>query len=490
MEPFRTAPWGDADGTPVVSPADRRDTVGAVRAATPADIDHALDRALDAQPRWDATPADERAEALLETARAFETHRPELAALLVREGGKTVADALAEIREAVDFCRYYAGECRSRFEAGFPLPGPTGEDNALRLHGRGVFAAIAPWNFPLAIFTGQTVAALAAGNCVAAKPAEQTPLVARRAVELMHASGIPHDVLHLLPGSGEEVGRALVADPRVAGVAFTGSTATARAIHRTLADRAGPIVPLIAETGGQNAMLVDSTALPEQAVDDIVRSAFGSAGQRCSALRVLYVQDDIAERLLEMLAGAMDELRIGDPWDVATDVGPVIDADARAALAAHADASAPRRLHACTLPTHCASGTFVAPQAFEIDSVADLEDEHFGPLLHVVRFRAADWRRSLADIRASGFGLTLGVQSRIGRRAAEVAALSRVGNLYVNRDMVGAVVGTQPFGGEGLSGTGPKAGGPNYLPRFAVERVVTVNTAATGGNAELLELPP
>ena len=490
MEPFRTSPWGDAAGTPVVSPADRRDTVGAVRAATPADIDHALDRALDAQPRWDATPAAERAEALLETAKAFETHRPELAALLVREGGKTVADALAEIREAVDFCRYYAAECRSRFEADIPMPGPTGEDNALRLHGRGVFAAIAPWNFPLAIFTGQTVAALAAGNCVAAKPAEQTPLVARRAVELMHASGIPRDVLHLLPGSGEEVGRALVADPRVAGVAFTGSTATARVIQRTLADRAGPIVPLIAETGGQNAMLVDSTALPEQAVDDIVRSAFGSAGQRCSALRVLYVQDDIADRLLEMLAGAMDELRIGDPWDLATDVGPVIDADARAALAAHADASAPRRLHACTLPTHCARGTFVAPQVFEIDSVADLEEEHFGPLLHVVRFRAADWRRSLADIRASGFGLTLGVQSRIGRRAAEVAALSRVGNLYVNRDMVGAVVGTQPFGGEGLSGTGPKAGGPNYLPRFAVERVVTVNTAATGGNAELLELPP
>ena len=490
MEPFRQARWDEAKGTPVVNPTDHRDTVGTVRAATRAEIDAALDRAVEAQSRWDATPAPARAQALLDTAHAFEAHRAELAGLLVREGGKTVPDALDEIREAVDFCRYYAAQCHTHFEAGAALPGPTGEANTLRLHGRGVFATIAPWNFPLAIFTGQTVAALAAGNCVAAKPAEQTPLVARRAVELMHAAGIPSDVLHLLPGTGEAVGRALVADPRIAGVAFTGSTATARAIHRTLAERPGPIVPLIAETGGQNAMLVDSTALPEQAVDDILRSAFGSAGQRCSALRVLYVQDDIADRLLDMLFGAMDLLRIGDPWDLATDVGPVIDAVARDALDAHANALAPRRLHGCALPGHCGDGTFVAPEAFEIDTIGDLEDEHFGPLLHVVRFRSRDWHHCLADIRASGFGLTMGVHSRIGRRATEVATLSRVGNLYVNRDMVGAVVGTQPFGGEGLSGTGPKAGGPNYLPRFAVERVVTVNTAATGGNAELLELPP
>ncbi len=490
MEPFRTIRWGDGAGKPVANPADHEDVVGHARAATPAEIDAALDRAVAAQPRWDDTPPTVRAHALLDTAHAFEAHRAEFAALLVREAGKTVADALAEIREAVDFCRYYAAQCRHHFEAGSALPGPTGESNTLRLHGRGVFATIAPWNFPLAIFTGQTVAALAAGNAVCAKPAEQTPLVARRAVELMHEAGIPNDVLHLLPGTGEDVGQALVADPRIAGVAFTGSTATARRIHQTLAARPGPIVPLIAETGGQNAMLVDSTALPEQAVDDILRSAFGAAGQRCSALRVLYVQDDIADRLLDMLAGAMDELRMGDPWDLATDVGPVIDADARAALAAHADASAPRRLHGCPLPERCARGTFLAPQVFEIDAVSDLEDEHFGPLLHVVRFKARDWHRCLADIRTSGFGLTMGVHSRIGRRAEQVAALSRVGNLYVNRDMVGAVVGTQPFGGEGLSGTGPKAGGPNYLPRFAVERVVTVNTAATGGNAELLELPP
>ena len=490
MEEFRTVRWGNGAGTPVTNPADHRDVVGHAGAATPAMIDAALDRAVAAQRMWDDTPAEVRAQALGDTARAFETHRAELAALLVREGGKTVADALAEIREAVDFCRYYAVRCLHHFEAGETLPGPTGEENTLRLHGRGVFATIAPWNFPLAIFTGQTVAALAAGNAVAAKPAEQTPLVARRAVELMHEAGIPPDVLHLLPGTGEEVGRALVADSRIAGVAFTGSTATARAIHRALADREGRIVPLIAETGGQNAMLVDSTALLEQAADDIVRSAFGSAGQRCSALRVLYVQDDIADRLLDMLAGAMDVLRIGDPWDLATDVGPVIDGAARAALDAHARALARRRRHGCVLPEHCDHGTFVAPQFFEIDSIADLSDEHFGPLLHVARFRATDWRRSLADIRASGFGLTMGVQSRIGRRAEDVAVLSRVGNLYVNRDMVGAVVGTQPFGGEGLSGTGPKAGGPNYLPRFAVERVVTINTAATGGNAELLELAP
>lgn len=325
---------------------------------------------------------------------------------------------------------------------------------------------------------------------MAAKPAEQTPLIGSRAVALLHEAGIPRDVLHVLRGSGRDVGQALVEDPRVSGVAFTGSTQTAQAIHRTLAARDGPIVPLIAETGGQNAMLVDSTALLEQAVDDIVRSAFLSAGQRCSALRVLYVQDDIAERLLDMLAGAMDVLRIGDPWELSTDVGPVIDSGARDALEGHAAELAGRCRHACALGSPCAAGTFVAPRILEIDGIADLTEEHFGPLLHVVRFAAADWRRSLADIRASGFGLTLGLQSRIDRRAAQVAELSRVGNLYVNRDMVGAVVGTQPFGGEGMSGTGPKAGGPNYLPRFAVERVVTVNTAATGGNTELLELPP
>ncbi len=490
MDAFRAVRWGDAGGDTVVNPANRADVVGAATPASRARIDDALQRAVEAQPRWNASPATERAEALLNTARAYEAHRAELAALLVREAGKTVADALAEIREAVDFCRYYAEQCRLRFGQDIALPGPTGESNTLRLHGRGVFACIAPWNFPLAIFTGQVAAALAAGNAVAAKPAEQTPLVARRAIELMLEGGVPGDVLHLLPGRGEEVGQALVEDARITGVAFTGSTATARAIHRTLAARPGPIVPLIAETGGQNAMLVDSTALLEQAVDDIVRSAFGSAGQRCSALRVLYVQEDIAERLLDMLAGAMDVLRIGDPWDLATDVGPVINGDARAALDAHAGELADRRLHGCALPAHCSLGTFVAPQLFEIESVADLNAEHFGPLLHVVRFPATGWHRAIADIRASGFGLTLGVQSRIGRRAEEVAALSRVGNLYVNRDMVGAVVGTQPFGGEGLSGTGPKAGGPNYLPRFAVERVVTVNTAATGGNTDLLELPP
>lgn len=489
MEPFRSTRWGDG-GDPVTNPANRDDIVGAARSATQAEIDQALEAAAAAQPGWDATPAPERAAILDDAARLYERHRGELAALLVREAGKTVADALAEIREAVDFCRYYAAECRTRFDARTPLPGPTGESNALRLHGRGVFACIAPWNFPLAIFTGQVAAALAAGNAVAAKPAEQTPLIAGRAVALLQEAGVPRDVLHVLRGSGPEIGQALVGDRRVAGIAFTGSTQTAQAIHRALAARDGPIVPLIAETGGQNAMLVDSTALIEQAVDDIVRSAFLSAGQRCSALRVLYVQDDIADRLLDMLAGAMEVLRIGDPWDLATDVGPVIDSDAREALEHHAANLAGRCLKACTLGSHCAAGTFVAPRILEIDGIADLAEEHFGPVLHVVRFAASDWGRSLAAIRASGFGLTLGLQSRIDRRAGQVAELSRVGNLYVNRDIVGAVVGTQPFGGEGMSGTGPKAGGPNYLPRFAVERVITVNTAATGGNTELLELPP
>ncbi len=378
MEPFRRTRWGD-DGDPVTNPANRDDIVGVARSATPAEIDQALEAASAAQPGWDATPAPDRAAILEEAARLYERHRAELAALLVREAGKTVADALAEIREAVDFCRYYAVECRTSFDTGTPLPGPTGERNALRLHGRGVFACIAPWNFPLAIFTGQIAAALAAGNAVAAKPAEQTLLIGARAGALLHEAGIPRDVLQLLPGPGQEVGQALVEDRRVSGVAFTGSTRTAQAIHRTLAARDGPIVPLIAETGGQNAMLVDSTALIEQTVDDIVRSAFLSAGQRCSALRVLYVQDDVADRLLGMLAGAMDVLRIGDPWDLSTDVGPVMDHDARDALEAHAADLAGHCLHACALGSHCAPGTFVAPRILEIDGISDLTEEHFAP---------------------------------------------------------------------------------------------------------------
>ena len=492
MEAFRETRWdAAATGEPIRNPARREDVVGLVRAASAAEVDAALARAAAAQPGWDATPSERRAEVLKNLGDLYERHRAELIALLVREAGKTVPDALAELREAVDFCRYYAAQCIARFDAdGEALPGPTGESNVLRLRGRGVFACISPWNFPLAIFTGQVAAALAAGNAVVAKPAEQTPLVAWLAVRLLCQAGAPPAVAQWLPGPGETVGAALVRDARVAGVAFTGAMETARAINAALAARPGPIIPLIAETGGQNAMLVDSTALPEQVVDDVVRSAFGAAGQRCSALRVLYLQEDAAEAVLGMLFGAMDALSIGDPWRLATDVGPVIDAAAKRSLDAHAERLAAQRLHRVALPGTAAQGTFVAPQALAIDGIGCLDAEHFGPLLHVARFPAGAWQRCVDEIRASGFGLTLGIHSRIDGRVRDTIARSAAGNMYVNRDMVGAVVGTQPFGGEGESGTGPKAGGPNYLPRFAVERVTTINTAATGGNAALLGLPP
>jgi len=398
-------------------------------------------------------------------------------------------DALSELREAVDFCRYYAARARADFTAPLALPGPTGERNTLALHGRGVFACISPWNFPLAIFTGQIAAALAAGNAVIAKPAEQTPLVAAAAIRLLHAAGVPGDVLHLLPGGGE-VGARLVADPRIAGVAFTGSTDTARAINLTLARRSGPIVPLIAETGGQNALIVDSSALAEQVVGDIIASSFNSAGQRCSALRVLFIQTDIADRILAMLAGAMRELVVGDPALIATDIGPVIDAAAREMLEKHAARMTreAKLIHRLDLPAGATQGSFFAPRAFEIDRLDRLEGEVFGPILHVVRWRGDQLDQVLDQIAATGFGLTLGIHSRIDETVRAVERRARVGNLYVNRNMIGAVVGVQPFGGEGLSGTGPKAGGPHYLPRFAVERTVSVDTTASGGNASLLSL--
>src|SRR5437762_10656918 len=393
-------------------------------------------------------------------------------ALLAREAGKTRGDAIAEVREAADFCRYYAIGARRQFGDPAALPSPTGEANTLTLRGRGVFACISPWNFPLAIFTGQIAAALAAGNAVAAKPAEQTPLTAAYAVRCLREGGIPADVLALLPGDGEQVGAALVGDPRIAGVAFTGSTQTARAINAALAARPGPIVPLIAETGGQNAIIVDSSALAEQVVADVLVSAFDSAGQRCSALRLLYVQDDIADRLLPMLAGAMAELRIGDPALLATDVGPVIDEPARQALERHAARMARegRLLYQCPLPAGTEHGTFFAPRAFEIDNAGRLEREVFGPILHVVRWRADRLDAVCDEIAATGYALTLGIHSRIDETVRHVLSRLGVGNTYVNRTMIGAAVGVQPFGGERLSGTGPKAGGPRYLHRFAVER--------------------
>jgi RHH-type proline utilization regulon transcriptional repressor/proline dehydrogenase/delta 1-pyrroline-5-carboxylate dehydrogenase len=475
---------------PVFDPSDRRRQVGTVVAAGPREIDRALGRALFNAPSWDRTPAAERAAALERAADLYQNRMVELMALIIREGGRTIPAALAEVREAVDYLRYYALRARVDFATPEPLPGPTGERDEVALHGRGVFACISPWNFPLAIFTGQIAAALAAGNAVVAKPAEQTPLVAAAAVRLLHQAGVPGDVLHLLPGTGEIVGAALVGDPRVAGIAFTGSTETARRINLDLARRAGPIVPLIAETGGQNAMIVDSSALAEQVVSDVLISAFDSAGQRCSSLRLLYVQDDIADRLLAMLAGAMTELVVGDPALLATDVGPIIDAPAREALEQHAQRMAREGslLYQCALSAGTEHGTFFAPRVFQIDGAGRLPGEVFGPILHVVRWHADRLDAVLDEIAATGYGLTLGIQSRIDETARYILARLHIGNSYVNRSMIGAVVGVQPFGGEGLSGTGPKAGGPRYLHRFATERTLSVDTTAAGGNATLLSL--
>ena len=408
-------------------------------------------------------------------------------ALLQSEAGKTLDDALAELREAVDYCRYYAAQARTVL-APQVMPGPTGESNVLRYRGRGVFACISPWNFPLAIFLGQVCAALAAGNAVVAKPAEQTPLIAALAVALLHEAGVPKTALHLLPGDGT-VGASFVAHPHIAGVVFTGSTEVGRAINRALAAKDGPIVPLIAETGGINAMIVDATALPEQVADDVITSAFRSAGQRCSALRLLCLQDDVAAPMLDMVTGAARELKVGDPRDIATHVGPVIDLEAKAKLdrwiAANERAGRLRFRAEAELPP---GGTYTAPAVIELDRVLDLTQEVFGPVLHVVRYRAGQMEALIDDIAANGTALTLGIHSRIDLTIDRIAARLPHGNVYVNRNMIGAVVGTQPFGGTHLSGTGPKAGGPNYLRRFAAEQVVTVNTAAAGGNAGLLAL--
>jgi RHH-type proline utilization regulon transcriptional repressor/proline dehydrogenase/delta 1-pyrroline-5-carboxylate dehydrogenase len=418
----------------------------------------------------------------------FEADRAGLMALMVREAGKTLANAQGDLREAVDHLRYSAAEARRQFASARELKGPTGERNELSLHGRGVFASISPWNFPLAIVTGQIAAALAAGNAVIAKPAEQTPLTAARAVRLMHKAGVPPDVLHLLPGKGEVVGAALVGDARVDGVVFTGGTDTGIAINRQLAARAGPIIKLIAETGGQNAMIVDSSALPEQVVDDALTSAFDSAGQRCSALRVLFLQDDVADPIVDMLLGAARELKIGDPLDYATDVGPVIDEEAKRTLEAH---KARMRQEARELldlplgPEH-EHGTYVGPAIYEVPTIAMLKREVFGPILHVVRYGSGHLGEVCEAINATGYGLTLSLHSRVKATADFVAARVKVGNVYVNRNQIGAVVGVQPFGGEGLSGTGPKGGGPHYVQAFAVERVRSTDLTASGGNASLL----
>ena len=453
------------------------------------DMASMLARAHEASSAWDALGGVARASVLRRAADMIEARAEDFYRVLADEAGKTVDDAVAEVREAVDFARYYALQAERDFVEPLILrDGPTGESNTLSLHGRGVFACISPWNFPLAIFTGQISAALLAGNSVIAKPAEQTPRVAAMAVAILQEAGVPKDVLHLVTG-GAETGAKLVSNPSISGIAFTGGGATAAMIQATLASQsARPIVPLIAETGGQNVMIVDSSALIERTTDDVVRSAFLSAGQRCSALRVLCVQQEIAETLIESIVGAAELLRIGDPRDPATDIGPIIDEPARQRILAHIERMKGLGCKVSSLGSldSAVEGAYLHPHMIEIDSFDQLEGECFGPVLHVIQFKATRIAELMAEVNALGYGLTLGIQSRVDARIEKIAALARVGNIYVNRDMVGAVVGVQPFGGMGLSGTGPKAGGPRYLQRFAVEKTLTVNTTAKGGNVELL----
>lgn len=469
----------------VANPARLDQPAGSLIEATAGDASIAITAAQAAMHEWDARGVDARAAIIERVADAWEAAHDELVALIVSEAGRTMLDAHLEVREAIDFCRYYAALGRAQMKVQ-ELPGPAGESNQLRLAGRGVFVCISPWNFPLAIFGGQIAAALVAGNSVIAKPAEQTPLIAFRAVQLMHDAGVPRDVLQLALGRGETVGRALTSDPRIAGVAFTGSIATARAINRALAARDAPVGVLIAETGGQNAMIVDSSALPEQVTDAVISSAFRSCGQRCSALRVLFVQSEVADAMTAMIAGAMRELIIGDPSDPRTDVGPVIDAEQLELLQQHRDwlRSHGKRIYESELPGGL-NGHYFAPIAYEINAIGDLQSENFGPILHVIRYDKHDLDRVIDAINATGYGLTMGLHTRLDSRVEHVMQRARVGNLYVNRNIIGAVVGSQPFGGEGLSGTGPKAGGPRYLQRFCAERTVTINTAAAGGNIEL-----
>jgi RHH-type proline utilization regulon transcriptional repressor/proline dehydrogenase/delta 1-pyrroline-5-carboxylate dehydrogenase len=477
-----------ASGTsrPVVSPIDGSTVAGHVTEASPEVADRAMAAAQAGFAKWSRTNADTRAKALQRAADLLEERRGALLHLLQIEAGKTLDDALSEVREAIDFLRYYAVQGRTLFGDGDLMPGPTGESNILRLRGRGVFVAISPWNFPLAIFLGQVSAALMAGNAVVAKPAEQTPLIADLAVRILHEAGVPKTALHLVPGDGR-VGARLVEHKDVGGVVFTGSTEVARIINRTLANKDAAIVPLIAETGGINAMIVDATALPEQVADDVVTSAFRSAGQRCSALRLLCVQGDVADRMIEMIAGNARELKLADPREISAHVGPVIDREAKDKLDAHiAEMKRQAKVHyAGEAP---ATGTYVAPHIFELNKPHDLAQEVFGPVLHVVRYKADRLEDVLRAIEGTGYGLTLGVHSRIDSTVERVVEALSVGNVYVNRNMIGAVVGVQPFGGHGLSGTGPKAGGPHYLLRFATEQTVTINTAAAGGNANLIAM--
>jgi RHH-type proline utilization regulon transcriptional repressor/proline dehydrogenase/delta 1-pyrroline-5-carboxylate dehydrogenase len=480
--------FGKGEGKPVTSPFDNRIEVGTVFEATADEVDAMVRAGHAAQEAWDALGGEARASLLDRAADLYEEHREEFFSLCIREAGKTLVDAVLEVREAVDFLRFYASEARRQFTKPLPLPGPTGEHNELRLHGRGVFGCISPWNFPLAIFTGLASAPLAAGNAVITKPAGQTPLIGALAVDLMHKAGIPKEIVQLAPGSGRVVGGTLTAHPLLAGVVFTGSTGTARTINKTLAERDGPIIPFVAETGGVIAIIVESSAFLDQVTRDVVWSGFQSAGQRCSALRVLFVQDDVADGMIAMIAGAMEALTVGDPRNLSTDAGPVIDAAAKKALDDHLDwlDKNAKKIARLELPPGAEHGSFVAPAMYEIGSLSELNEENFGPILHVVRFGAEELPDVVEAINATGYGLTLGLQSRIDATRDYVEQNARVGNFYVNRNQIGAVVESQPFGGEGLSGTGPKAGGPHYVARFATERVTCIDTTAAGGNASLM----
>lgn len=478
----------NGEGTKVYSPIDKNICLGVVHRTNDETIEEAIRVATAATSHWGSTPVDERAKIIERAADLLQQNLPELLVLLCKEGGRCVQDAIGEIREAIDYCRYYAHRARVDLQP-MTMPGPTGESNVLSLHPRGVIGCISPWNFPLAIFLGQILASLAAGNTVIAKPAEQTPLIASKAIQILHEAGVPPQAVQLLIGPGKQVGARLVSDPRVCGIIFTGSTETARFINQSLSKKEGPINLFVAETGGQNAMIVDSSALLEQSIIDITQSAFNSAGQRCSALRVLFVQEDIADKLLTMLHGYMQTMIIGDPRYIATDVGPVIDQEALDKLQSHyARMQQEAKLIAeVPMPTGLNS-TYFAPCAFEIESLSQLKEEIFGPFLHIIRYKAQDIENVLKSIIATGYGLTMGIASRIETVVTQITNRMPVGNMYVNRNMIGAQVGVQPFGGEGLSGTGPKAGGPHYLPRLCHERLVSNNITAVGGNARLVSL--
>lgn len=477
------------NGQPVFDPADNRRQIGVIELADEADAKKAIEIASLAFPAWDQKGVMARVVILQKVADLLEECQAELMAIIIREGGRTLLNALSEVREAIDFCRYYAlqaEKCLSDVE----LPGYTGESNILRMKGRGIILCISPWNFPIAIFTGQIAAALVTGNAVIAKPSGQTPLTAARVIQLFHKAGVPKEILQLMPGPGSVVGKTLIESYKISGIIFTGSDFTARHIQKTLANRSGPIVPFVAETSGINAMIADSTALPEQLTHDVIMSAFDSAGQRCSSLRILYLQDEIADNVLKMLAGAMAEMKIGDPMLSSTDVGPVIDAKAQKKLQKYEVfmKKEAKLIYKVDLPPETRYGTFVAPQAYELPSLDLITGEVFGPILHVLRYRKRNLDKVIDDINGLGYGLTFGIQSRIDQTIDHIQSRIHAGNIYVNRNIIGAVVGIQPFGGSWSSGTGPKSGGPHYLPRFCVESTLTINTTAAGGNVSLMTM--